>query len=69
MDCKAEIPIVRFTEHKDAKPQDCPVCLVLMTVTEDYYGAGSHYWVYSCPVCRKPYTFDTHRLKLYLLGE
>ena len=53
-----------FTDAKNAHFQRCHVCERTLTTLEDYYGAGSHYWILACGKCFIRFTYDTYEFKL-----
>jgi hypothetical protein len=44
--------------------QLCPACQQPLACTEDYIGAGSHYWVLRCDPCDTRYVYDTYRFRV-----
>jgi len=53
-----------FTNAKNAHYQRCHICERPLTTLEDYYGAGSHYWILACGKCFIRFTYDTYEFKL-----
>ncbi|KKM07055.1 hypothetical protein LCGC14_1737720, partial [marine sediment metagenome] len=53
-----------FTNAKNAHYQRCHLCSRPLTALEDYYGAGSHYWILACGKCFIRFTYDTYEFKL-----